>query len=91
MWDVIYKMSDTEQDRLEVSQHRASGGKNPRTHSFIVRVWQEHRQNSSRLPITRGSVERISDKSQKIFSSVGEMVDFIEQSVGFPLEKGRQR
>lgn len=52
-----------------------------RTHTFIVRIWEEPREISDKPSIWRGSIERVSDQQRIHFSKLSEMQTFIARSV----------
>lgn len=51
-------------------------------YSFVVRVWLEGSQSDGKLPLWRGSIERVGSDYRIYFSDPDEVTRFIQKQIG---------
>jgi hypothetical protein len=47
------------------------------SHSFIIRIWWEQRENTADAPVWRGVIEHISSGEKRYFIKLEEIIPFI--------------
>ncbi|HEV7216110.1 MAG TPA: hypothetical protein VGP33_13430 [Chloroflexota bacterium] len=55
-----------------------------RSHSFVLRIWEEPREQDGAEPIWRGSMEEVLTGTRVYFSTLLDLCDHLGRSTGMP-------
>jgi len=53
-----------------------------RSHTFVVRIWQERRDLADAVPMWRGRVDDIKSGSRAYFTSLPQLMDYLSGKSG---------